>query len=161
MRKLQGANEQVISAGADRIWAVLEDSSYVPRYMRAVREIDKEQGSRERVGAVRTCQVELQGRRGEVVERCVELVPGERLTHVIERDSLGFSRLFDGFGFTFVLEPEGESRTLVRLEGFYEERGLRSRLLNALMMKRKLHRIRERVLSDLKTLVEDQRALST
>src|SRR6266540_6354298 len=103
--KIQGHNEVIIGAEAGRIWAVLEDSSNVPRYMRAVQTIDVAPGSRERVGATRTCQVEMEGRRGEVVERCVELVPNQRLTHVCDRDDFGFSRLFDDFGFTFVLEP--------------------------------------------------------
>ncbi len=152
--KIQGHNEVIIGAEAGRIWAVLEDSSNVPRYMRAVQTIDVAPGSRERVGATRTCQVEMEGRRGEVVERCVELVPNQRLTHVCDRDDFGFSRLFDDFGFTFVLEPRGDGATLVRLEGFYRERGPLSRVMNALIMKRKLSALREAILRDLKSVVE-------
>jgi uncharacterized membrane protein len=152
--RIQGRNEVTINADAQRIWAVLEDSSNVPRYMRAVQAIDVAAGSRERVGAMRTCQVDLEGRRGEVVERCAELVPYERLTHVVDRDDLGFSRLFDDFGFTFVLEPRGDHATVVRLEGFYRERGPISWVMNALIMKRKLSALRQMMLGDLKRLVE-------
>jgi uncharacterized protein YndB with AHSA1/START domain len=156
MRKIQGRNEVTINASAQRIWAVLEDSSNVPGYMRAVQTVDVAPGSRERAGATRTCQVELQGRRGEVVERCIELVPNERLTHVCDRDDFGFSRLFDDFGFTFVLQPRGPDATLVCLEGFYRERGLMSRAMNALVMRRKLSGLRAMILSDLKLLVESR-----
>jgi uncharacterized protein YndB with AHSA1/START domain len=153
-RRLQGSNELLIDATPEQIWAVLADSSRIPEYMKAVKEIHTSRGSSEYVGATRSCRVEMQGRRGEVLERCVELVPNERLTHVMERDDFGFSRLFDDFGFTFGLETKGVGHTLVRLEGFYREKGLRSRLLNALVMKRKLHALRGGVLTELKSVVE-------
>jgi len=153
-KKLQGTNELLLDAEPEQIWAVLEDSSRVPQYMRAVKKIDTPPGSSEYVGATRSCDVEMQGKRGEVLERCVELVRNERLTHVMERDVFGFSRFFDDFGFSFVLEPKAGGRTLVRLEGFYREKGLRSHLLNKLMLKRKLHALRGKVLTDLKSLVE-------
>lgn len=153
-RKQQGTNELLIDASPERVWAVLEDSSRVPEYMNAVKRIDKAPGSKEHLGATRSCTVELQGKLGKVVERCVELVPRQRLTFVVDEDELGFSKLFDDFGFTFVLEESEERRTLVRIEGFYREKGLQARVLNALVMKRKLSGIRAGILADLKTVVE-------
>ena len=133
---------------------VEEKTQVAQQYVQIVREVDKAPGSREHVGATRICQSEMQGKRGEVVERCVELIPNQRISHVMERDAFGFSRLFEDFGFTFVLEPKGDGRTLVRLEGFYQEKSLRSRLLNTLVIKRKLHGTRAKILTDLKSLVE-------
>jgi uncharacterized protein YndB with AHSA1/START domain len=159
-KKVQGGNELLIDANPEQIWAVLDDSSRVPEYMHAVKSIDTAPGSSEYVGSTRSCHVEMQGKRGEVVERCVELVRNERLTHVMERDAFGFSRFFDDFGFSFILEPSPGGRTLVRLEGFYREKGLRGRVLNELMMKRKLDALRGRVLADLKRLVEQPDAAS-
>lgn len=40
------------------------------------------------------------------------------------------------------------------IEGFYREKGLQARVLNALLMKRKLNEIRAGILADLKTVVE-------
>lgn len=159
-RKQQGTNELVIDASPEQIWAVLEDSSRVPEYMNAVKDIDKAPGSKEHLGATRRCTVELQGKRGKVVERCVELVPRHRLTFVVDEDEFGFSKLFDDFGFTFVLEESGERRTLVRIEGFYREKGLQARILNALVMKRKLSGIRAGILANLKTVVEGPSVLT-
>lgn len=113
-------------------------------------------GARERVGATRRCQVEMGGRRGEVVERCTEAVPERKLTHVMDKDPFGFSRFFGDFGFSFLLEPRGVDETHVRIEGFYSEKTLLSRAMNTLMMRRKLGKLRARILVNLKALVESQ-----
>jgi uncharacterized protein YndB with AHSA1/START domain len=152
-RKIQGSNELLVRAEPEVVWEVIVDPARVPEYMRAVKRIDAAE-ERERVGAVRSCWVEMGGKKGEVVERCVDLVPNRVLTHVMDRDAFGFSRFFDDFGFSFVLEPQEQASTLVRLEGFYREKGLPGRVLNALVMRRKLHRLRGNVLGQLKAVVE-------
>jgi uncharacterized protein YndB with AHSA1/START domain len=157
MRRIQGSDELVIDAGRAHVWEILVDPARVPEYMQAVKRIEGD--ARESVGAARTCWIEMQGKRGEVVERCVELEERRRLTYVMERDAFGFSRLFEDFGFSFVLEPLAGERTLVRIEGFYREKGVVSRGLNVLMMRRKLHRLRAGILIGLKAVVE-QRSLS-
>jgi carbon monoxide dehydrogenase subunit G len=151
-RKVQGSNELVIDASAEQIWEILIDPARVPEYMAAVKRIEGE--PRESVGAVRTCHVEMQGRSGEVVERCDELEEHRRLTHVMERDGFGFSRMFEDFGFSFVLEPLPGGRANVRIEGFYRERNPMTWMLNRLVMRRKLHRLRAGILAGLKAVAE-------
>lgn len=153
--RFQGANERLIDAEPARIWDVLVDPARIPEYMRAVTRMESAP-EREAVGAARTCQVSMQGKQGRVVERCTELEENRRLTHVLDDDDFGFSKLFDGFGFAFLLEPRAGGRTLVRIEGFYRERGLASRVLNRLVMRRKLSRLRDGILAELATVV-DQR----
>jgi hypothetical protein len=65
-----------------------------------------ESGGRERVGAVRTCDVDFGGRTGTTVERCIESVPNRTLAHVTVTDSFGFSRVLSDFWFSFTLEPK-------------------------------------------------------
>jgi carbon monoxide dehydrogenase subunit G len=155
-RKVQGSNEIVIRATPSQIWAVLEDPLRIPDYFPSVSSVDVDVGAREHVGATRRCQVEMGGRRGEVVERCTEAVPERKLTHVMDRDPFGFSRLFGDFGFSFLLEPQSADETRVRIEGFYSEKTLVSRAMNTLMMRRKLSKLRARILANLKALVEGQ-----
>jgi carbon monoxide dehydrogenase subunit G len=154
--KLQGTNEIVIHAAPSQIWAVLEDPLRIPEYFPSVSSVEVDAGARERVGATRRCQVEMGGRRGEVVERCTEAVAERKLTHVMDKDPFGFSRLFADFGFSFVLEPQAAAETRVRIEGFYREKTMLSRAMNALMMRRKLSKLRARILANLKSLVETQ-----
>ena len=153
--KLQGASEIVVAAAPAHVWDILEDSrANLPRLWPMVTscEID----GRERVGAVRTCGVELMGKTGYTVERCIESVPGRRLAHAIEADSFGFTQLLSDFWFVFVLEPlDGETR--VRVESHFDPRGLRGRVMSRLMIRRKFREVRETALTNLKRLAEDPR----
>lgn len=121
-RKPQGHNELLIDTTPEQLFAILSSSDRVLEYMHAVKHVDVAGGRREQVGSIRTCQVEMDGKQGEVVERCIELVPDQRISFVVDRDTFGFSKLFSDFGFTFTLDPRDDRRTLVALEGFYRER---------------------------------------
>ena len=149
--KLQGSSEIVVSAPPEAVWEVLEDSgANLPRLWPMVThcEID----GKERVGAVRTCSVELMGKTGRTVERCIESVPNRRLAHAVDDDSFGFSRLLSDFWFVFVLEPVRSGETRVRVESHFDPRGLRGRIMSALMIKRKFREIRETALANLSLL---------
>lgn len=153
--KLQGRSEIVIQAPLAQIWRILEDSEVnLPRLWPMVQRCAIASGGKERVGAVRTCDVAWVGRTGQTVERCIESVPNRKLSHAIEQDSFGFTRMLSDFWFSFVLEPQGAEVTLVRVETHYGPKGLRGRVMSALMIKRKFREVRETALVNLKELAE-------
>ena len=152
--KLRGQAEILIDAPAERVWEILENPTAIPSYMPMVEGVEVPTGQREEAGAIRTCQVNFQGRRGQVVERCVEATPGKRLTHETVSDTIGFERMFSEFRFSFVLEEREPDATLVRLEGYYRERGPIARLMEALVLRRKFDTLRRQVLANLKERAE-------
>ncbi len=158
---LQGSSEIMIQTGPERIWAILEDSTLLPHWVPMVKQTTCASGQKERAGAVRTCHIEMNGRKNEVEERCVECVPHQRIFWLMERDSLGFSDMLSDYVFGFILEPKGEGITLVRLENYYQTRGAIGRLMNALMVKRKLHGLRKTMLDHLKRFAERPYSLRT
>jgi hypothetical protein len=113
-----------------------------------------ESGGRERVGAVRTCDVDFGGRTGTTVERCIESVPNRTLAHVIVTDSFGFSRVLSDFWFSFTLEPKTVQTTRVSIETHYDPKGIRGRVMSTLMAKRQFRHVRESALENLKRLAE-------
>jgi hypothetical protein len=113
-----------------------------------------EHAEREEPGSVRRCEVSVGGRRGYIVERCLESLPEKRLRHAVDDDSLGFTRMFRDYTFTLELDPQGEGSTLVICETFYEPRGIVARLTNALLMRRRFAAVREELLRGLRDLVE-------
>lgn len=151
--KLQGRSEIVIEAPPERVWAILEDSAAnLPRLWPMVKNCAIE--GKERVGVVRTCDVEFAGRDGQTIERCIESVPNRKLSHAIEEDSFGFTRMLSDFWFSFVLEAQDSDTTRVRVETHFDPKGLKGRLMSALMIKRKFREVRERALLNLKRLAE-------
>jgi uncharacterized protein YndB with AHSA1/START domain len=153
MANLQGHSEQTISASPERVWEVIEDSSLLDQWVPAVERVT-EHAAREEPGSVRRCEVALGGRRGYVVERCIESVPQHRLRHAVDDDSLGFTKMFRDYTFTLELEPSGEDSTTVTCETFYEPRGILARVMNAALMRRRFAGVREGLLSGLRELVE-------
>jgi uncharacterized protein YndB with AHSA1/START domain len=148
---LQGADEILIEASPHRIFAILEDAKRLPEWTSVI----STSGTRETVGAVRECEVDLDGKRGRVVERCVESVPSRYIAWAMEQDTFGFSRLVSDFGFSFSLELSANGETRVRNETYYRSRGPFAAAMNALLMRRKFRGVRRRWLANLKSLSED------
>ena len=147
---LQGADEIIVSASKEAIWGILTDSTRLPEWMPMVQRTD---GHRESVGAVRHCAVNFEGRAGEVTERCVE-ADRDRIAWALEEDTLGFGKMLRDFGFAFVLSPGAEGETLVRNETYFEPDGLMATLMAALVLRRKFRQVRQAALQNLKQFVE-------
>ena len=106
----QGSDEITIDASAPEIWSFLVDPLMIPKWNSLVQDVSVPGGQREHEGAVRSCEVEFGGRKGQVEERCVECIPDEKLTHVLEADNLGIGRMFSDFAFSARSAPMAEPR---------------------------------------------------
>lgn len=146
---LQGSNEIIVNAKPEVIWHVLQDSTLLPKWAPMVTHTT---GTTERVGSVRTCQVEWQGRRDEVVERCVEATPYRRIGWVMERGMM--MKMFSRVAFGFALEPRGPNTTLLRMDYRYAPKNVLAALMFKVMMRRKLNEMRGTLLANLKSLIE-------
>lgn len=151
----QGSSEIVVGTGPERIWAILEDSTLLPQWAPMVKHTT---GRTESVGSTRTCQVEWNGRKDQVVERCVEVVPNRKIAWVMEQGMM--TRMFSKISFWYVLEPKDRNTTLLRLGFLYQPRHVLARLMYALMMKRKLEQLRRSLLENVRNLAEAQAAQS-
>ncbi len=151
MKALQGRDEILIQARPERIWGILQDSTCLPQWAPMVKSTT---GKIEGVGSVRTCQVEWEGRKDQVVERCIEAVPNKKIAWVMERGMM--TKMFSKIQFGFTLEPKDGGATLVQLGFLYEPRNLLARLMYSLMMKRKLNQLRQTLLKNIKNLSEKQ-----
>ncbi|HEY3260715.1 MAG TPA: SRPBCC family protein [Pseudonocardiaceae bacterium] len=151
---LQGRDNRRIAAPAAVVWDIIEDTGRLPSWVPMVTQVDAAPGQREHVGATRTCQVHTMGRRGQITERCTELVPQRSAFYVVAHDSLGFSRLVDDFSFAITAEAHDDAATTVTLSSHYRPRGLPGRLANLLVLRRQLQRARRRMLAGLARLAE-------
>jgi len=149
--KLQARNEATIHAPISRVWAIITDIQMLdkvnPGVIKATGRMDKQ-------GETRTCEMENRGRRGTMTEKLVELVHEQKTVWVIENDSMGMSKMLKDPKFCFYLEKLGENQTKIINESYYEPANLMVRIMNALMMKKKMGEIQEKILSNIKSIAE-------
>jgi uncharacterized protein YndB with AHSA1/START domain len=145
-----------IDAPPDAVWEVLGDSRLLPDWVPAVDEVTECSLEGEAVGEVRHCDVNLAGKSGRMVERCVEFAPMTRIAYVVEDESFGMRRMFEHYGFALNLEPLAPGKTLVTLETHYTPRNPIYRLLNRLLMRRKFEKVCEGIVGGLKTFTESR-----
>ena len=102
----------------------------------------------------RTCEMENKGRKGTMTEKLIELVPEKKTVWAIESDSMGMSKMLKDPRFCFYLEKLGDNKTKVINESYYQPANFMVKIMNALMMKKKMSEIQEQILSNIKTLAE-------
>jgi predicted ATPase len=151
MSKLQARNEAVINASLSDVWRVIIDINLLhkvnPGVITAKGRMDKQ-------GATRTCEFDNRGKKGMMTERLIELVPEKKTVWTIESDNMGMSRMLKATRFCFILEKIGENKTRVVNESYYEPANLFASIMNALVMKRKMSQIQERILANIRSITE-------
>lgn len=144
----QGSSEIVIQAGTERVYKILEDSALLPQWAPMVKQTT---GKIEKVGSIRECQIEWEGRKDQVAERCVEAVPNSKIGWVMEKGMM--TKMFTTIRFWFELDSQDGS-TLCRLGFLYQPKYFFARLMYHLMMKKKMESLRQELLKNLKKLAE-------
>jgi hypothetical protein len=143
-----------VSAPRDRVWAIVDDISLIPKYHPEVRKVDLLSGrSTREIGVKYRCTIP-EGRRGSCVEEVVGYVPGERMATAFHEDTWGISKMFADFVVETVLMPHGDRETDLVLEAYYEPIGWKTRLLNALFLRRLMARRALRTIEGIKRLAE-------
>lgn len=152
--KFQGQNEIVINASREKIWSVLIDGRQLSDWMPIVKHTTS---GTESLDVMRSCEVNFEGREGKVKERCVMFDEFDKIGWEMEEDTLGFSKMFSNFGFSFELERIGSDSTRVVNKGFSNPKNVFATLMNLFMMKRKSSQIRQRALLGLKRVAEESK----
>ena len=151
MRKLQARNEAIINASISSIWAIITDINLLhkinPGVIKATGRMDKQ-------GETRTCEMDNKGKLGTMTERLIELVPEKKTVWAIENDTMGMSKMLKDPQFCFYLEKLDDNKTKIINESYYEPANLMVKLMNALMMKKKMGQIQEQILSNIKSIAE-------
>ena len=152
MSILQARNEAIINAPISKIWAIITDINLLPKVNPGVLSAS---GRMDRQGEIRTCEFNNRGRKGTMTERLIELVPEKKTVWTIESDTMGMSKMLKDPRFCFYLEKLGDDKTKIINESYYEPANLMAKIMNGLMMKKKMRQIQEQILSNVKSLAEN------
>ena len=143
-----------ISAPRDSVWAIIDDISLIPQYHPEVRKVDLLSGRSTRALGVKYRCTIPEGRKGSCVEEVVDYVPGERMSTAFPEDTWGINKMLGGFVVETVLAPESDRETILALEAYYEPLGWKTKLLNALLLRRLMARRALRTIQGIKRLAE-------
>ena len=151
MSKLQARNEAIINAPISSVWAIITDINVLHKINPGV---IKASGRMDKQGETRTCEMNNKGRKGTMTEKLVELVHEKKTVWAIENDTMGMAKMLKDPRFCFYLEKEGENKTKIVNESYYEPATFAAKIMNALMMKRMMRKIQSQILSNIKVLAE-------
>ncbi len=151
MCKLQARNEAIINAPISSIWAIITDINLLhkvnPGVIKATGRMDKQ-------GETRTCEMNNRGKVGTMTEKLIELVPEKKTVWAIENDTMGMGKMLKDPRFCFYLEKLEDNKTKIVNESYYEPANFMVKIMNALMMKKKMGEIQGQILSNIKSLAE-------
>jgi hypothetical protein len=105
-------------------------------------------------GETRTCEFNNRGRRGTMTEKLIEFIPEKKTAWTIENDTMGMSKMLKDTKFCFNLEKLDDNKTKLVNESYYQPAGLVAKIMNSLVMKKKMGQIQQQILSNIKTLAE-------
>ena len=151
MSKLQAHNEAIINAPISKVWAIITDINLLDKVNPGVIKVT---GRMDKQGETRTCEMDNRGKRGTMTEKLVELVHEKKTVWAIENDTMGMAKMLKDPRFCFYLEKLGDNKTKIINESYYEPANLMVRIMNALMMKKKMGEIQGQILFNIKTIAE-------
>ena len=141
MSKLQARNEAIINAPVSSVWAIITDINLLPKINPGVIAA---KGRMDKQGETRTCDMDNKGRKGVMTEKLVELVHEKKTVWVIENDTMGMKKMLKDPRFCFYLEKAGDNKTKIINESYYLPATLMAKIMNALMMKKRWGKYRQK-----------------
>jgi uncharacterized protein YndB with AHSA1/START domain len=159
--RMQGTKQlergTTVNAPVGVVYALFMDNAELANWAPVVDAVTHQHGGDHTgLGATRTCAVTMNGKKGTMVEQCVEAVPETRASFLVVDDSFGFNTMLTNYGFTAHFKPTTSDRTTVRIETFYTPATPIAALLNGLVMRRKFRGIVDELLGGLRTLAEQR-----
>jgi uncharacterized protein YndB with AHSA1/START domain len=147
----------VIDAPVSLVYALFMDNAELANWAPVVDAVTAEEGGDANgVGRTRTCAVTMRGRSGVMVERCLEVVDGERASFVVVDDSFGFSRMLRDYGFTAHFAARPPDATQVTIETFYTPANRLAAVMNVVMLRRTFRTVVDDLLAGLSSLAGER-----
>src|ERR671933_1624131 len=103
--RMQGTKQlerdTTVNAPVGTVYRLFMDNAELANWAPVVDAVIDERGGDDTgLGTTRACAVTMNGKKGTMVERCVEAVPETRASFLVVDDSFGFNKMLTDYGFT-------------------------------------------------------------
>ncbi|MBN4081233.1 SRPBCC family protein [Caldithrix abyssi] len=149
--QFQGQDELIMNASVEKIWNILIDGTVLSTWMPIVKHTTS---GVESLNAERSCDVEMNGKKGKVKEKCVLFNEKKEIGWLMLTDEFGIGKMFANYSFSFELVPISHNKTKVINKGYADPKNLFAKIINAVMLKSKGSKIRNQALNGIKNLAE-------
>ena len=154
-KNVQWETEISINAPIKKVWDATQDISLISAYHPEVGNVELISGQAKRgPGVEYKCVVPEGPRKGSCIERVLENVKYKKTTTLAVEDTWGLDKMLKNNIVDLMFEENGENKTILRFLGYYEPIGLKIKILNVILLRRKMRNRGNEVLMGLKDIVE-------
>ena len=152
MSKLQAKNQLEMNAPVQKVWEVITD---ITRLHKINPGVVRATGKMNELGSTRTCEMSMNGRKGVLIEKLIDLVPEKKTVWEHQSDDMGLGKMLKNIRYHFTLEKISESKSKLTAESYYEPATFFGSIMNVLMMKRMFSKGQDTILRNINSVVQD------
>lgn len=149
---LQLDQKIIINASAEKVWEVFNDQSLLTKWTQDVQKsyYDETMAS---VGQLRKNECIVNGKKGTIETRCVNMTGKDRAEFVVEKDSFGMKKILVDMSFAAEFRKLNDNQTEFSMRSHYSPKNFLLKLLNP-FIKKKMEKEVDVMITGLKNYIE-------
>ena len=149
---LQLDQKIIINASAEKVWEVFNDQSLLTKWTQDVQKshYDEKMAS---VGQLRKNECIVNGKKGIIETRCVNMFGKNRAEFVVEKDSFGMTKMLTDMSFAAEFQKINDNKTEFSMLSHYSPKNYLLKLMNP-FIKKKMGKEVEIMITGLKNYIE-------
>jgi hypothetical protein len=154
--QFQSKQEALINAALEKVWECNQDLSKIAEYHPRVKKVDLISGKQFRGEGV-SYQCHLTDGKNTCIEKDLEIIPMQKIVTQLPQDTMELTKLLPDYIVETNLTKIDGCTTKVEMSHFYSSKKLAVRLLNFVVIKRKIARETQETLNAMKKRIEEQK----
>jgi len=149
---LQLEQKIIINKSAQKVWEIFNDQSLLTKWTQDVQKSHYEEKMAS-LGQLRKNECIVNGKKGTIETRCVNMTGKDRAEFVVEKDSFGMTKMLVNMSFAAVFRKVNDNQTEFSMLSHYSPKNFLLKLMNP-FIKKKMGKEVKIMLTGLKNYIE-------
>ena len=149
---LQLDQKIIINKSAEKVWEIFNDQSLLTKWTQDVQKSHYEEEMAS-IGQLRKNECIVNGKKGTIETRCVNMIGKDRAEFVVEKDSFGMTKMLVNMSFAAEFRKINDNQTEFSMLSHYSPKNFLLKLMNP-FIKKKMGKEVEIMISGLKNYIE-------
>lgn len=150
---LQLDQKIIINASVEKVWEIFNDQSLLTKWTQDVQS-SHFKNRMASPGQLRKNQCIVNGKKGTIETRCVDMIGKERAEFVVETDSFGMTKMLVDMSFAAEFKELSTAKTEFSMQSHYKPKNFLLKLMNPII-KMKMGKEVEIMIGGLKNYIEN------